>query len=93
MVKQISQQSSVHHFDHKKAHLTVLGVHRGGGASTEYLQGKRMINVDQAESKVGLPYPTVSPYPVSFSTRMSNDKSPDGCFSVMLHQLRRPIMY
>ena len=31
----------VYTIDHKKAHLTVLGVHRGEGASTVYLQARR----------------------------------------------------
>lgn len=49
-------------------------------------QNKFGINLDG-----GMSYPTVSPCPLSFSTRMSNNKSPDGCFNETLHQLRRPM--
>jgi hypothetical protein len=33
------QSVHMHNIDRKKAHLPALGVHRGGGASIEYLQG------------------------------------------------------
>lgn len=37
-------------------------------------------------------YPTVSPTPFSFSTRMSNDSSPVFFSHLMLHQFRLPMM-
>ena len=78
----------MHHLSRKRAHLIALVVHRGGGARIEYLQGDDKL--DEAQTG-GTPYPTVSPCPFCFSTRMSNNISPDGCFSVIQHQLRRPI--
>jgi hypothetical protein len=42
----------------KKAHWTVLAVHRGGGASIEYLQGKDKFRLSL---NGGNTYPTVSP--------------------------------
>ena len=44
------QTVDVRHLDRKKAHLTALAVHRGGGARIEYLQGISRIKLKQGGS-------------------------------------------